>query len=127
MILRIASIFAASTLAGAFSGILAYGIVQIPTNRPVWVWIFIIEGVFTTVCGLVSFFMLPRDPHTAKFLSEEEKSHIDACVYGDREAAKAAAAEKFDWKEVGIAFTDLHVLNLGILSFLSGTIIFSLA
>lgn len=119
---RLAAFFSAATLAGAFGGILAYGIVQIPSSRPSWAWIFIIEGVFTVAFGLVSFFILPQSPATCTFLSVEEKAYVAACVNEE-----SPDEEKFSWKEVAQAFKDPHVGFLAIICFLHGVLLFSLA
>ncbi len=42
-----------------------------------WVWIFILEGLVTVICAIVSFWVIDDFPDTAKFLTEEErKSNI---------------------------------------------------
>jgi hypothetical protein len=45
-------------------------------ERPGWVWIFILEGLFTVVCGLLSFFLLPRSPAHARFFNACEKDYV---------------------------------------------------
>lgn len=42
-------------------------------GKPGWAWIFIIEGLFTVVCALVTPFILQDFPDTAKFISEPER------------------------------------------------------
>ena len=42
-------------------------------GKPGWAWIFILEGLFTVVCAVASFFILSDFPDTAKFLSENER------------------------------------------------------
>lgn len=73
---RIALFFGSALLAGAFSGLLAFGVFQIrdvPRIRG-WMWLFLIEGGMTVVLGLVAFVWLPATPATAWFLSEEERA-----------------------------------------------------
>lgn len=41
-------------------------------------WIFILEGIFTTLVGIVSYFFLHSMPETASFLTKEQ---IDWAVY----------------------------------------------
>jgi len=38
-----------------------------------WNWIFILEGIFTTLCGIVSYWFLQDYPETCKFLTEPER------------------------------------------------------
>lgn len=62
-------------LAGAFSGLLAFGVFQIRDSHVHgWMWLFIIEGGMTVVLGIVAFFWLPATPSTAWFLGEEERA-----------------------------------------------------
>ncbi|KAK7728636.1 hypothetical protein SLS63_006497 [Diaporthe eres] len=72
---RIALFFGSALLAGAFSGLLAFGVFQIRDSHVKgWMWLFIIEGGMTVIMGIVAFFWLPATPATAWFLTEEEKA-----------------------------------------------------
>ncbi|KAG9091240.1 hypothetical protein FRC07_011887, partial [Ceratobasidium sp. 392] len=57
---RIAIFYASTTSSGAFSGILAYGIVKMNGIGGLkgWQWIFLLEGLVTIVVGLGSFFLM---------------------------------------------------------------------
>lgn len=46
---RIALFFGSALLAGAFSGLISFGVFQIEHSIPGWKWLFIIEGEFTCV------------------------------------------------------------------------------
>ncbi|KAJ7680719.1 MFS general substrate transporter [Mycena polygramma] len=76
--LRIGLFFGAASLAGAFSGLLAYGINFMSGTRGLlgWSWIFILEGIATVLVGLLAFFILVDFPSTASFLTLEERSFI---------------------------------------------------
>ncbi|KAK0463007.1 MFS general substrate transporter [Desarmillaria tabescens] len=76
--LRIGYFFGAASLAGAFSGLLAFAISFMSGTRGLlgWSWIFIIEGSATVVVGLLSFFILVDFPATAKFLTPEERAFV---------------------------------------------------
>ncbi|KAL1857592.1 hypothetical protein Daus18300_010232 [Diaporthe australafricana] len=72
---RIALFFGSALLAGAFSGLLAFGVFQIRDSHVKgWMWLFIIEGGMTVIMGVIAFFWLPATPSTAWFLTEEERS-----------------------------------------------------
>ncbi|RSH90376.1 hypothetical protein EHS25_000981 [Saitozyma podzolica] len=75
---RVAFFFSATSLAGAFSGLLAAALLNMEGlgGKRGWQWIFIIEGLFTIVWGTLSFFILPRDPQTTRYLSEEERAAL---------------------------------------------------
>ena len=55
---RVGIFFGGATLAGAFSGLLAFGISFMSGTAGMlgWSWIFIIEGLATVVVGFISFF-----------------------------------------------------------------------
>ncbi|KAI0325823.1 MFS general substrate transporter [Cubamyces sp. BRFM 1775] len=75
---RVGVFFGGATLAGAFSGLLAFGISFMSGTAGLlgWSWIFIIEGLATVVVGFISFFVLVDFPHTAKFLTPEERAYV---------------------------------------------------
>ncbi|KAG2731368.1 hypothetical protein G9P44_005784 [Scheffersomyces stipitis] len=72
---RQALFYGAASLAGAFSGLLAYGISFLDGvgGKRGWQYIFLLEGGFTIFVALTSFFYIFDYPDTAKFLSEEER------------------------------------------------------
>lgn len=39
-------------------------------------WIFILEGLFTVLCAIASFWIVSDFPDSAKFLSEEERTDV---------------------------------------------------
>jgi len=41
-----------------------------------WRWIFLIEGVFTVLCGLLVPFTLPDSPQTARLFTAEERTFL---------------------------------------------------
>jgi sugar phosphate permease len=74
---RGAIVFSVSSLAGAFNGLIAYGVTlgysDKPPFRP-WQWLFLIEGCFSIGIGLIAFALLPPVPERVKFgLSPKEK------------------------------------------------------
>lgn len=71
---RLAIFYAASNIANAFSGLLAFGVFQIKNpSLEGWRYLFLIEGSFTLCFSAFAFFYLPQSPQTARFLNEEEK------------------------------------------------------
>ncbi|KAJ7592019.1 major facilitator superfamily domain-containing protein [Mycena floridula] len=125
---RIAVFFSAASISGAFGGLLAYGILNIKnTSKHPWAWIFIIEGLFTVLFGVASFWLLPRSPTTAYFLKQDEKEYIVSKLKEDQSISRDESRDQFNWKEVGRAFLLPQVLFLGLIFFLSGVVLFSLA
>ncbi|RAO66004.1 uncharacterized protein BHQ10_002016 [Talaromyces amestolkiae] len=75
---RQALFFSAASVAGAFSGLLAYGIAKMNGvgGYAGWRWIFILEGLLTVVVSLIAPFAIHDFPETAKFLTEEERELV---------------------------------------------------
>ncbi|KAF9430432.1 hypothetical protein BGZ94_006909 [Podila epigama] len=106
--LRVGIFFSAATVAGAFGGLLAYGIAQLHGvgGLRAWQWIFIIEGFPTIVFAILTFFLLPDFPETAKFLTEDEKQLNIQRLKVD---VGAATQTSFSWAEVWSVFLDWKV------------------
>ncbi|KAG1771632.1 MFS general substrate transporter [Suillus placidus] len=75
---RIAIFFSAATVAGAFGGLLAYGIEHMEGVGGLhgWQWIFLLEGTATLLVACISFFCMHDYPETAKFLTETERAYV---------------------------------------------------
>ncbi|OJZ81105.1 hypothetical protein ASPFODRAFT_223305 [Aspergillus luchuensis CBS 106.47] len=73
---RFGVFISAAVLSGAFGGLIAAGIVNglegVHGIRG-WRWLFIIEGVITVGCALISLFVLPDFPATTRRLSDRER------------------------------------------------------
>jgi MFS family permease len=97
--------FSAASMAGAFSGLLAYAIAQMDGvgGYAGWRWIFILEGLLTVVVAVAAFFLLYDFPDTAKFLTTEEKAWvIHRLKYqGSKLSGRnVAESDHFQWKYV---------------------------
>lgn len=64
--------------AGAFGGLLSSAIGKMDGIRGLsnWRWVFILEGIATTLIGILAFFCITDFPREAKWLSEREKQFI---------------------------------------------------
>ncbi|KAJ4397346.1 hypothetical protein N0V93_001571 [Gnomoniopsis smithogilvyi] len=110
--LRQAMFFSAASVAGAFSGLLAFGISKMDGvgNLAGWRWIFILEGIVTVLVAFASFWLLHDFPETAKFLTEEERAFVVYRLkYQGQSGQRVAQAEEFQWKYVGQAFADWQI------------------
>ncbi|KAF8624703.1 hypothetical protein AX17_007034 [Amanita inopinata Kibby_2008] len=111
---RIGLFFGAASLAGAFSGLLAYGIGYMSGVGGLlgWSWIFILEGLATVVVGLAGFFILVDFPATASFLTLEERAFIVHKKKYDN--SSVGEEEHFEMRHFWSALTDwqvwLHIL-----------------
>ncbi|KAH9057685.1 MFS general substrate transporter [Lactarius vividus] len=133
MQLRYALIFSVSSLTGAFSGLLAYGIRNLDGKHGIagWQWIFIVEGVFTVAFGLATLFFVPASPKSIKLLTKvERETYCRDLTYdwsGDADT-DGTYQEVFSWNEVASVFTDApHVLMLAFPTFFAGATIYGLA
>lgn len=64
------------SVAGAFAGLLAYGLLNIRSDSiHGWQAVFLFEGAVTVALGLVTIFVLPRGMESAWFLTNEERAH----------------------------------------------------
>ncbi|KZS93115.1 putative MFS nicotinic acid transporter Tna1 [Sistotremastrum niveocremeum HHB9708] len=74
--MRISIFFAGATLAGAFGGILAFGIRHMAGKggKGGWAWIFILEGLLTFVCCIPAYWLVQDFPHESKLLSDQERA-----------------------------------------------------
>lgn len=112
--LRIGLFFGAASLAGAFSGLLAYGISFMSGTRGLlgWSWIFILEGLATVVVGLVAFLILVDFPATAGFLTPEERAFVIWRKKYDN--SSVGEEEHFEMRHLWAAVKDwqvwLHIL-----------------
>ncbi|TVY84627.1 putative transporter [Lachnellula suecica] len=112
--LRQALFFGSASIAGAFSGLLAFGIAKMDGVGGLagWRWIFILEGIATVLIAVLAFFVLYDFPDTAEFLSTEERAWVVHRLkyQGSKDSGQMVAeTEKFQWKHVKEAFTDWQI------------------
>lgn len=124
---RIAMFFSAASLSGAFSGLLVAGIQEMEGlgGRRGWQWIFIIEGLFSTVCGLIGYFVTPGTPRDIRLLSEKEKDLVMARLEADRPSINPS--DSFSFKYVKQSLTSIHVVLVFIMFFCVGTTLYGIS
>lgn len=105
---RLNLFFSASILAGAFGGLLAYGIAGMDgtAGYGAWRWIFIIEGVVTIAVGIFAKFFIPDWPEKAKFLNEDERRMLLARLSED---AGEAVMNRLDKRANKRIYTDWKI------------------
>ncbi|OQO11097.1 hypothetical protein B0A48_05352 [Cryoendolithus antarcticus] len=109
---RIALFFSAASLAGAFGGILAYGIgfMRGVGGYEGWRWIFIIEGLLTCVLAAAGWWYIADWPSKANFINDDERAFLNARLKADSDAT---AHEGFTWANVLQAVKDPKVWLYG--------------
>ncbi|OJJ54519.1 hypothetical protein ASPSYDRAFT_61118 [Aspergillus sydowii CBS 593.65] len=78
--LRMAMLYCAAALSGAFSGLLAAAIAEMSGvgGYNGWPWIFILEGIVTIALGIGAYFILPDSPsHSKRWLTELEIQYLN--------------------------------------------------
>ncbi|KAL6243873.1 hypothetical protein RBB50_009307 [Rhinocladiella similis] len=109
---RISLVYSAATVAGAFGGLLARGIMEMRgvAGKPGWSWIFILEGSATFLVAIAAYLLMTDYPSEAKFLTPAERVEVARRLAEDR----SVLAEEFDIKYFYHAIQDwkiwLHVL-----------------
>jgi MFS family permease len=111
MAIRQGLFFSAASMAGAFSGLLAYAIAKMDGvgGYQGWRWIFILEGLLTIVVAVGAYFVLYDFPETAGFLTPEERawaSHRLKYQGSKKSGRMIAESDHFEWKFVKQALTD---------------------
>ncbi len=125
---RLGLFWSASSLAGAFAGLLAaaIGLMSGVGGLHGWSWIFILEGIITVIVGVIGFFLMPSSISKAKFLTSEERTFAsNRLIHASR--GQDEETEKFRWSEVLSVFTSIHIYLLLILSFCAGISVYSIA
>ncbi|KAI9729765.1 MAG: hypothetical protein M1834_006716 [Cirrosporium novae-zelandiae] len=101
---RLAIFYAASNIASAFSGLLAFGVFRINSGALAsWRYLFVIEGACTVLFSMFAFWYLPRSASEARFLNEEEKQLAFHRIQID---SSAIVNEKFNLRESFSIFKD---------------------
>ncbi|KAF8647123.1 hypothetical protein AX16_006955 [Volvariella volvacea WC 439] len=97
---RIALFFSAATVAGAFGGLLAYGIEHMDGIAGLhgWQWIFCLEGIATVIVAVVAYFYMHDYPETARFLNPREKAVVISMLKEDQQGLATHYEHRFVWQ-----------------------------
>lgn len=124
---RIAIFYCASAGAGAVSGLLAFAIAKMDGIAGLggWRWIFIIEGIFSVLAGIVAFWIMPDTPRlSGHFLSNDEIRFLELrqlATPGRRHHGQSEEVEKpFQWRDLWAVLGDWQIYMLAII-YLSST------
>ncbi|KZT57877.1 MFS general substrate transporter [Calocera cornea HHB12733] len=111
---RLGTWFACASLAGAFGGLIAYGVQHIDSRVADWRLLFIIEGFPAVIVGLLCMKVLPDRPDTMTWLSPEEKR---LAVKRMNRGGKKERAHTLNLRHVWRAAKDIKVYIYGIIYF----------
>ncbi|RPD81550.1 MFS general substrate transporter [Lentinus tigrinus ALCF2SS1-7] len=112
--MRVAWWFAFAEIAGALSGLIAFGIQHAHTSVANWRLLFIIEGIPTILLGLCAMVILPNRPEETSLFNEKEREiAIDRMNRG----AKADVGRMLQRNHIKVAFKDWKVYAGAIMYF----------
>ncbi|OAQ89908.1 major facilitator superfamily transporter [Purpureocillium lilacinum] len=109
---RTALFYATASLAGAFSGLLAYAITLMDGIGGLagWQWIFILEGLLTVLAGVLAYFAIFNGPDSVAWLTEEEKQYLKVkLAYDGNRWGKGTQEEGSKRKYIKEAFLDWQI------------------
>ncbi|KAG9767952.1 MFS general substrate transporter, partial [Aureobasidium melanogenum] len=110
---RIAVFYAAASLSGAFSGLLAFAIEKLDGTAGLagWKWIFLIEGLAPVVASFTLYFLLPDSPETASFLTPQERELVINRIaeHTGSGRGRVTNSDQLNWPSIKAAFLDWHV------------------
>lgn len=110
---RMAIFYAAASLSGAFSGLLAYAIEQMDGVAGLggWQWIFILEGIIPVAMATCIWKILPDSPETASFLTPREREYIVNRLAMDTGSGKGKVTnnDKITMKHIIDAFKQYQI------------------
>jgi MFS family permease len=106
--------FGFAALAGAFGGLIAFGIQHIHSSMSDWRFLFIVEGSPTIVLGILTMFFLPDRPETTPFFNEKERA-----IALDRANRSTSADIGFtvNISHVWAAFKDWRIYDAAVIYF----------
>ncbi|KAH8994728.1 MFS general substrate transporter [Lactarius hatsudake] len=110
---RVGTFVSAAAVAGAFGGILAYGIQHLEGKAGLhgWQWIFLIEGLATVAFAFLAYFLIHDFPETATFLTEEERQFVIRTLEDDSKGQATHLSAKFVWQALADWKTYVQAVN----------------
>jgi len=127
---RNAVFYLIGSMASAFAGILAYGLMQLNGRGGLtgWRWIFVIEGVLTCILAFFSYIMIVDFPELSptswNFLNEKEADFIVARIEHDRADIKVEPFHLATYLRNGL---DLKIWGFSMLYVLTTTNSYAIA
>ncbi|KZF23930.1 allantoate permease [Xylona heveae TC161] len=122
---RMAIFYGSATIAGAFSGLLAFGVFQIKDPHvPGWKWLMIIEGGATVILASCALWILPKSMSQCSWFTEEEK------IVGEQRLLQDCSVEtdeKFDLKTALKRILDIRIMIWASIGFSYGVATASVA
>ncbi|KAI0427994.1 allantoate permease [Xylaria sp. FL1042] len=93
--LRLEAYYCTNGLATMFGGLIGYAVGHITTGLARWMYVFLIFGAISLSTGIVSLFVLPDVPATARFLNQRERTIATGRVASNRTGVKNQHFKKY--------------------------------
>ena len=116
--------FGFAALAGAFGGLIAFGVAHTNTAVSQWRLLFLIEGIPAVLIGILALKLLPGRPEATSFFNEEER--IIALARRSR-GTSGDAGYKLQRRHVTAAFYDWRVYAGGVIYFAANAVVASIS
>ncbi|GLA88991.1 hypothetical protein AtubIFM56815_003459 [Aspergillus tubingensis] len=109
---RLAILYTASAISGAFSGLLAFAISKMDGIRGIagWRWIFTLEGIVPSAFSLFLPLLLPDSPEKVGWLTAEEKQYLDLRFRQSGNRSTTGEGDKFSWSLLLNTMLDWKIL-----------------
>lgn len=111
---RVAYWFGFAAVAGAFGGLLAYGIQNTEVSIAHWRLLFLLEGLPTVLLGMLCLFILPGRPESTDFLTPAERK---LAIERVNRGTSSDVGATINYDHVVAAFLDWRVYVAGIIYF----------
>lgn len=104
--LRLAYYFGFAAFAGAFGGLIAFGVQHVHTAFAKWKLLFLIEGIPSVLTGLLAMTILPNRPEETCIFDEKERA---LAVERMNRGTKADVGRMLQKGHISAAFKDWRV------------------
>ena len=127
--LRNAYFYSISAISGAVGGLVAYGIGQLDNDGAgtagwrAWRWIITINGIPTVLTAPLVLWLLPNDPETASFLSDEDRRNL--VLLRQAEIGQTTSGQQMHKEDVIEGIKDWKIWALSFAQFCSHSVLYS--
>lgn len=128
MPMRLSLFYIANPLTNIMSALLGFALIRINTGLLPhgWQWVFLLEGIFTLLVGILSYFMMPASAAQTKtwyrkngwFTDREEKIVVNRVLRDDPTKGDMNNRQPVSLKELVLSLTDFDLLPIYAVRFL---------
>ncbi|EJF55809.1 MFS general substrate transporter [Dichomitus squalens LYAD-421 SS1] len=112
--MRMAYWFGFAAVAGAFGGLIAFGIQHVHAAVANWKLLFVVEGIPTVLIGLLSILILPNRPEETSMFNEKER---ELALERANRGLKSDTGRVVNKSHIKAAFKDWRIYAAGVMYF----------